>query len=79
MVTILIPSVLRISSSVSVIIIWVAIACFLFALVNLGVLGFVFLQISCVMFLVFALYMFYTALAIMTNTVAQEVFPLGGQ
>jgi len=79
MIGITIPAMLRISWSVSVIIIWVDIAALLFALQNFGTIGAAFTPIVAVMFLVFGLYIFYAAMAVMTNTVAQkEVFPLGG-
>jgi len=79
MIGITIPAMLRISWSVAVIIIWVDIAALLFALLNIGVISAAFTPIIALMFLVFSLYMFYAAMAIMTNTVYQRpVLPLGG-
>ncbi|MBS3920785.1 MAG: hypothetical protein KG012_18080 [Deltaproteobacteria bacterium] len=75
----IIPAMLRISWSVVAIIIWVDIAALLFALLNLGVIGAELTPLIAIMFLVFGLYMFYAAMAVMTNTVYQkQVFPLGG-
>ena len=79
MIGITAPAIARLSWSVFAIIIEVDIAALLFSFINLGLIGPWLIPLVAHLFLIFALYMFYVGLVVMTNTVAKKpVFPLGG-